>query len=426
VNITADHIKKPKDKQMKKYIFILFVLLSPALCIGQEIMKAEYFIGSDPGFGLATPITVTSPGDDLTLNLTADLQSLAKGFHVINIRARDDLGRWSHTIQRIFYVSELPSGSVEEIDRLEYFIDTDPGFGLASPVTVTSPGNNITIVFDAAIQSLSEGFHFISVRASDDLGRWSHPTQRIFYVSELPSGLAEEIDRLEYFIDTDPGFGLASPVTVTSPGNNITIDFDAAIQSLSEGFHFISVRARDDLGRWSHPTQRIFYVFKLPSDSAKEINNIEYFIDTDPGFGNGTPVSLATTGNDLTVNFDVDVSTISGGDHVLYIRCKDDLGRWSEVYSQAFSFTITSSGEKELVPLFKLYPNPSKGNFRLEFSEKQNGLIKLDIKDMNGKTVFKHEYKSNVNSINVNLPAGLYLLNIETREISFTQKIIIE
>jgi len=348
VNITADHIKKPKDKQMKKYIFILFVLLSPALCIGQEITKAEYFIGSDPGFGLATPITVTSPGDDLTLNLTADLQSLAKGFHVINIRARDDLGRWSHTIQRIFYVSELPSGS------------------------------------------------------------------------------AEEIDRLEYFIETDPGFGLASPVTVTSPGNNITIDFDAAIQSLSEGFHFISVRARDDLGRWSHPTQRIFYVFKLPSDSAKEINNIEYFIDADPGFGSGTPVSLATTGNDLTVNFDVDVSTISSGDHVLYIRCKDDLGRWSEVYSQAFSFTITSIGEKELVPLFKLYPNPSKGNFRLEFSEKQNGLIMLDIKDMNGKTVFKNEYESQVNSINVNLPAGLYLLNIETREISFTQKIIIE
>ena len=333
---------------MKIYILGLFVLFSTSLCIGQEITKAEYYIGSDPGFGLATPITVTSSGDDLTLSLTADLQSLAKGFHVINLRARDDLGRWSH------------------------------------------------------------------------------PTQRFFYVFKLQSDLAKEIDRLEYFIDTDPGFGLASPATVSSPGNNITIDFDAVIQSLSEGFHVINIRARDDLGRWSHPTQRFFYVFKLQSGSAREIGRLEYFIDTDPGFGNGTPVSLATTGNDLTVNFDVDVSTLSSGDHILYIRCNDDLGRWSDVYSQAFSFTITSIGEKELVPLFKLYPNPSKGNFRLEFSEKQNGLLKLNIKDMNGKTVFKNEYDSNVNSINVNLPAGLYLLNIETREISFTQKIIIE
>lgn len=333
---------------MKQYIIAFILLVGSSLCFGQQINQAEYFIGDDPGFGMATPIPVSSTGDDMTLEFLVDIQTLSKGFHFINIRACVDSGKWSQTIQRIFYV--------------------------------------------------------FNAQANVD----------------------KEITNLEYFIDADPGFGLATLVSVSSPGNNITIDFSATIKSLSEGFHFINLRAQDKLGKWSQPVQRIFYVFKPQSDADVKINGVEYFIDTDPGFGMGTPVVIPSPGNDLSLNFVVDVTTLNDGDHILYVRSKNTRNHWGQMYSQGFTSIYTSIDEMKVMPWFKLYPNPSNGNFCLEFSEEPNISIKISIKDVSGKTVLMDKYDRRVNFLNLNLPAGIYMLNIESKDKTFTQKIIIK
>jgi hypothetical protein len=218
---------------------------------------------------------------------------------------------------------------------------------------------------------------------------------------------------------------LATPVPVSSPGNILTLDFTANIESLSEGFHFLNIRARDDLGKWGLPAQRIFYVFKVISTEESKITGIEYFIDTDPGFGNGTAVNLASSGNDLTVTFVVNVAALTDGDHILYVRSKNALNRWGQMYSQGFTSLYTSVGEIKIESFFKLYPNPGDGNFYLEFSEELTGPVKLNIKDLSGKTVYLKEHYNSSNSLNINLPAGLYLLNVKSKDKSFTQKIII-
>jgi hypothetical protein len=332
---------------MKQYVLFLFLLVSSCLCTGQQLTRAEYFIGEDPGFSLAIPIPISSSEEDLSLDFTAD------------------------------------------------------------------------------IHTLSEGFHFISIRARDSLGRWGLPVQRIFYVFKTQTNADKQITGTEYFIDTDPGFGLATPVPVSSPGNILTLDFTANIESLSEGFHFLNIRARDDLGIWGLPAQRIFYVFKDKSTEESKITGIEYFIDTDPGFGNGTAVSLASSGNDQTVAFVVNVAALTDGEHILYVRSKDALNRWGQMYSQGFTSLYTSVGEIKVESFFKLYPNPSDGNFYLEFSNEQSGPIKLFIDDLNGKRVYGGEYYGRINLLNLNLQAGLYLLNVELEENSFTHKIII-
>jgi hypothetical protein len=333
---------------MKRYVLFIFLLISAVFCTGQQINRAEYFIGEDPGYGLATPIVISTSGEELSLDFIADIQSLSKGFHFINIRAYNEIGQWGHLAQKLFYV----------------------------------------------------------FNAEGDVNK--------------------EITTLEYYIDTDPGFGLANPISLSSVGNNISIDFSAFIEALSEGFHFINIRARNKLGRWGHPAQKIFYVFKPQTDADKAITGIEYFIDTDPGFGKGIAVDLATTGNDLTVTFFVNVAGLSDGDHVLYVRSKDALNRWGQMYSQGFTSIYTSIDEMKIVPWFKLFPNPSDGSFYLEFSDEQNKTLKLTIQDVNGKTVFAENHEGSFNSLNLNLPTGFYLLKIESKEDSFTQKIIIK
>jgi len=111
---------------------------------------------------------------------------------------------------------------------------------------------------------------------------------------------------------------------------------------------------------------------------------------------------------------------------MLYIRGKDDLGRWGNTYAHAFSTTSTGLGEHEVISWFKLYPNPGKGHLRLEFSEKQTSPLKIVIRSINGQTVYSNKQKNNISELDVHLTKGLYFFGIESKTRTFTQKIIIE
>jgi bacillolysin len=61
----------------------------------------------------------------------------------------------------------------------------------------------------------------------------------------------------------------------------------------------------------------------------------EYFIDNDPGLGNGNHFSLNQV-PEQTINLDISLSGFRDGIHVVYFRVKDDKGKWSHTYSQVF------------------------------------------------------------------------------------------
>ncbi len=52
----------------------------------------------------------------------------------------------------------------------------------------------------------------------------------------------------------------------------------------------------------------------------------EYYFDTDPGFGRGTPLGVSAQG---TVSSAINVSALSDGMHVLAVRAKSSAGKWS-------------------------------------------------------------------------------------------------
>jgi len=55
---------------------------------------------------------------------------------------------------------------------------------------------------------------------------------------------------------------------------------------------------------------------------------MEYFVDTDPGVGNATSMNIPASA-DVTFPFTVNLTGYSVGYHKLYIRTRDNLGRWS-------------------------------------------------------------------------------------------------
>lgn len=68
---------------------------------------------------------------------------------------------------------------------------------------------------------------------------------------------------------------------------------------------------------------------------SQSLIDAEYYFDSDPGIGNGTPVSISP-GDDITETFNFSVSPVGPGFHNLFIRVRDDMGRWSLVRRHLF------------------------------------------------------------------------------------------
>lgn len=198
---------------------------------------------------------------------------------------------------------------------------------------------------------LSDGFHQFYARARDVNGEWSMVASHQFLKvtpSNPPAAAIPTITKLEYYVDTDPGYGLATdvPITAGTPINNISVNLP--MTSLSDGFHQFYARARDVNGAWSMVASHQFLkttVVVTPPPATPTIVQAEYFIDLDPGYGAGTniPLTAGTPINNLTTS--INISALALGTHQVFIRTKDANGVWSMVSHQ----TITIANNAMLV-----------------------------------------------------------------------------
>lgn len=153
---------------------------------------------------------------------------------------------------------------------------------------------------------------------------------------------AQVISEIEYFFDNDPGVGEATPIDFTSY-TQVDQTFTADISTLTKGLHRLFIRAKDSTGRWSLLSSRIFNLTETENIiTATEIKYAEYFIDTDPGIGNGTPVDFAAS-EDLSITINNDLTGLSNGLHRVFIRSQDNTGKWSLLGSRLFNISDNNS-----------------------------------------------------------------------------------
>lgn len=137
------------------------------------------------------------------------------------------------------------------------------------------------------------------------------------------------ISRVEYFIDTDPGYGNAINlgfVGTTDATAAINIDLTA----LAQGVHIVGVRSKDVNNAWSLDNK---WLFVKPYSSSvlvqPNITRVEWYLDTDPGYGNGNALSISA-GQDLAgLFFNIDMIPLSQGVHIVGVRSKDANAAWS-------------------------------------------------------------------------------------------------
>lgn len=317
-----------------KNLVILFMLLLITPLWAQEIVQVEYFIDSDPGYGLGTPVSI-SPAEEIDINFTADLNEVNEGFHVLYVRIKDANGKWSLATGQPFLKEFLMTTDVAPfITDAEYFIDNDPGYGNGTDIPITQ-GDNIDESFIVDLSNISVGFHVLYVRLKDENGKWSLATARPFMKEFLMTNdEAPMITEAEYFIDEDPEYGNGTAITITQ-ADNIDESFIVDLSDLSDGFHMLYIRIKDENGKWSLANSRAFSKEFLPVEHTPNITQVEYFIDEDPGYGNGINVPI-TAQDSLDHSFIVDLSNLSDGFHVLYVRMQDENGKWSLANRKSF------------------------------------------------------------------------------------------
>ncbi|MEP7080209.1 MAG: T9SS type A sorting domain-containing protein [Ginsengibacter sp.] len=299
-----------------------------------KIHHLEYFFDIDPGFGNASSLLVSPAVVNVSnYSFSPDITSLNRGLHSLFIRAVDSGYRWSTTVPNLFFKENIVANAIPNAVAAEYFFDTDPGFGLATPATLTA-NQTVSFSFDGAINSLSKGLHNLFVRVRDVSGNWSITTNEIFYKENGVNNAAPNIIFAEYFFDADPGFGNGTPASVTA-GQVVTFNFDGSISGKPRGLHQLYVRTKDANGNWNLTTEQTFFYESIISNPIPNVVAAEYFFDTDPGFGLAiaTPV---TAGQSVSFNFDGAVSALSNGLHNLYVRTKDVNGKWSITTNQVF------------------------------------------------------------------------------------------
>lgn len=323
---------------MKNWLLHIFLLFTPFLLKAQTIVEGEYFLNTDPGIGNGTAFTFT-PKDSISEVISIPTSNFNTGFHTLYFRIKDELNRWSHYESSSFYVLENTSAipSSFSIVSGEYFLDNDPGVGNGTPFSLT-PNDTISETIFIPTSNLPSGFHTLYIRLKDELNRWSQYESTSFYVLKAENNAANNplIVSGEYFIDTDPGVGNATTFSVNA-SDSISEIIAIPTTNFTAGFHSLHIRLKDELNRWSHYEKSTFYILKEPANAnSTTFLRGEYFIDTDPGVGNGIAFVVPAQ-QDLT-NFpiSIDISAYADEEHTLHIRLMDSEGKWSHYESRDF------------------------------------------------------------------------------------------
>jgi hypothetical protein len=213
--------------------------------------------------------------------------------------------------------ARLFSPAQTTITAAEYFFDVDPGVGNAIAVPITA-ADTITATFSFSVSSLTVGRHLFCFRTKDNLGKWSLATTTPFTVE--PKGT--QITSAEYFFDADPGMGNGNGFSFSS-ADTISNNFSLPATGASNGRHSLCLRTKDNAGNWSAITTAFF----LAEPKGSQLVKGEYFLDSDPGMGNGTAFTFSAT-DTITNNFSLAVPSTNLGQHLLCVRMKDNAGNW--------------------------------------------------------------------------------------------------
>lgn len=236
-----------------------------------------------------------------------------------------------------------------------------------------------------------------------------------------------KLERVEYYIDNDPGYGNAIPVSGIK-GNNISDrTLDIKIDTLSPGIHLLGIRAKDAKGAWSLDNS---WLFLKPDTSFLNVPNIvrsEYYIDKDPGYGKGIEIAISNAKNYPGASLFVNVSGLTAGKHKIAIRSRDSRGNWSLDNVDSFMVSVVVNGNSITAASIAAKSICQGGQVKVGYQKSgafnKNNIFKVQLSDSLGKFGSNPLEIGSIkdtgnNIITCSVPAGLHGSGFKVRVVS--------
>ncbi len=330
---------------MRRFTIFLWLFLSPLVLLAQQVTQAEYYVDTDPGAGLATPMVAAdgSFSDALETALMTNAGGWTLGFHKIGVRVKDNNGYWGPAFITVLHVQSPAVLPAINISTGECFWDTDPGQGNGTPMLAFDGNfnNAMETVVKSNFAHPGLGMHVLNVRVRDVNNNWGPVFRTVVSVQNLFVLPSINIAAGECFWDTDPGQGSGTPM-LAFDGN-----FNNAMESVVKsnfahpglGMHVLHVRVKDVNNNWGPVFRTVVDVQNPFTYPSIRIAAGECFWDNDPGQGNGIPM-LAFDGNFSDAMDALALANFANpglGMHKLGVRTRDVNNNWGAVFSTVVS-----------------------------------------------------------------------------------------
>lgn len=223
----------------------------------------------------------------------------------------------------------------QQITYAEYYLDAPVQNGLGISIPLAQIGDSVSPSFSIPSAGLSSGLHHISIRVRNSLGEWSIIENRQFIIQDADYPVLNNAPLIayEYYFDSDiSGTGNYTKFSLLSLSDSVESSFTFSTVGLNKGLHTIYYRFQDSLGKWSLFEGRNFIIQEdsYPTEKTARLKSFEYYIDNDvTGQGSYQRNSLIGNLDSVESAFNLSSLGLSEGNHTLYIRFLDSLGRWS-------------------------------------------------------------------------------------------------
>ncbi|MCB9357342.1 MAG: hypothetical protein H6505_02125 [Calditrichaeota bacterium] len=267
---------------------------------------------------------------------------LPVGLHLVSVRYTTDGGRVSEAQGDYFYY--IPE-TVPGVDQLL----TQAQVRINGQITFTTdlPDDTLLAFSDVLLlDSLETGLHEVSVSfESNHAGLSPAQGSFLYYFSPDTEYVEHQIVEAIIALNDIPVGTLDLPDSSVA-GQGAALGTD----TLPSGVHKLGLAFRDERGVESHLESGYFFLFDphVAQDSVY-LTAAEYFINEDPGIGNG--VSLLPVDGQFDQQIESFTDTLSGlplGVFIAGFRVRDNHGNWSGTEIDTFYIapllTITSSG----------------------------------------------------------------------------------
>lgn len=239
------------------------------------------------------------------------------------------------------------------IDKYSFFIDSVSN--LNEQVNNFTATNNSTVAPPPiSLAGVSTGVHQLYAKVTAVDGKPSIMNIGNFYMEgdnlyQNAPPAAVNINRYEFYVDSVTNVNI-QPLSFSVGANNVTASTNIDLTGVIPGVHYLYARVYDinnkpsivNLG--SFAMEQIFR-YQNAASAAPPIASMEYFLDNDPGYGLGTPITVSGTNTNeqltnVIINFP---GGFPAGVHYIHVRSKQN--PWS--IDNVVPFTTTVS----VVPL---------------------------------------------------------------------------